>query len=171
MLTLRSLNPVTAIRLPLEWWHRAGPDVNKRIVNPLMLCLAGRRHWYAARIEHVGRRSGATYATPVVARRIHDGYAVPLPYGETVDWLRNLRAAGRAVLVADGTRQVVTDPRVVPFADIEADLPWGARATYRLTAPGAWLHLSVAPAEPETLTAPPAGTVAETGLPALPPPG
>jgi hypothetical protein len=33
-------------------------QVNKRVANPVMLRLAGRRYWYAAAIHHRGRRSG-----------------------------------------------------------------------------------------------------------------
>jgi hypothetical protein len=33
---------------------------NRRWLNPVMLRMAGRRHWYSARLEHVGRRSGKT---------------------------------------------------------------------------------------------------------------
>ena len=40
---------------------------NKYLLNPAMLHLAGRRHWYAAVIRHTGRKSGKSYATPVVA--------------------------------------------------------------------------------------------------------
>ena len=43
---------------------------NKYLLNPAMLNLAGRRHWYAAVIRHTGRRSGKSYATPVVADRV-----------------------------------------------------------------------------------------------------
>ena len=39
---------------------------NKHLLNPAMLLVAGRKHWYAGVIEHTGRRSGKNYATPVV---------------------------------------------------------------------------------------------------------
>ena len=54
---------------------------NKRTLNLLMLLLAGRRHRYAVRLDHVGRRSGPTYATPVVARPVFGGFAIPQAYG------------------------------------------------------------------------------------------
>ena len=62
---------------------RAVRRVNKRFLNPLVLHLAGRRHWYAARLEHVGWRTGRRYATPVVAQPVHGGFAIPLPYPRT----------------------------------------------------------------------------------------
>jgi hypothetical protein len=71
--------------------------LNKRILNPIMMRTAGRRHWYAAAIRHKGRRSGKEYATPVIAQPTRQGgFIVPLPYGEGVDWLKNVRAARRA---------------------------------------------------------------------------
>ena len=75
---------------------------NKYVLNPAMLHLAGRKHWYAAVIRHSGRRSGKNYATPVVADRVTDGFILPLPYGTGVDWLRNVLAAGRATITVDG---------------------------------------------------------------------
>ena len=72
---------------------------NKHVLNPAMLTLAGRKHWYAAVIRHTGRRSGKSYATPVVADRVADGFILPLPYGTGVDWLRNVLAAGSATIV------------------------------------------------------------------------
>ena len=44
-----------------------------KILNPLIVKLAGRRHFHmAAQIRHAGRRSGRTYTTPVSARRSGD---------------------------------------------------------------------------------------------------
>ncbi|WIY00499.1 nitroreductase family deazaflavin-dependent oxidoreductase [Amycolatopsis mongoliensis] len=86
---------------------------NKHVLNPVMLVLAGRKHWYASAIEHVGRRTGRRYTTPVVAGRVPDGFIVPLPYGTGVDWLRNVLKAGTATLRSAGVTYVVTDPHVV----------------------------------------------------------
>lgn len=77
---------------------------NKRVLNPLMLRMAGSKHWYAAVVEHTGRRSGKQYATPVAAEQTPDGFIIPLPYGVGVDWLRNVLAAGHATIRADGPK-------------------------------------------------------------------
>jgi deazaflavin-dependent oxidoreductase (nitroreductase family) len=105
---------------------------NKRVLNPVMLRLAGRRHWYAARVEHVGRRSGRSYATPVVAVPLEGGFAIPLPYGTEVDWLHNVQAAGEATVVLDGVRHRVGDPQVVPSEAILPALPpeWAMRTRF-----------------------------------------
>lgn len=86
---------------------------NRYLLNPLMLRLAGRRNWYAAAIQHTGRRSGKHYTTPVVAERIADGFLVPLPYGAGVDWLQNVLAAGRAVIRSEGDDYEVARPKVI----------------------------------------------------------
>ena len=85
-----------------------------------MLHLAGRPHWYAARLEHVGRRSGKRYATPVVALPVDGGFAIPLPYGPDVDWRRNLQAAGSGILQVNGVRHPIRDPRIVAADDLPA---------------------------------------------------
>ena len=91
---------------------------NKRVLNPAMLKVAGRPWWYAARLEHRGRRSGNPYATPVVARQVPDGFVIPLPYGPQVDWLRNLQASDGGVLIDHGRRYALRAPRVMPTSEI-----------------------------------------------------
>ncbi|MEO8828073.1 nitroreductase family deazaflavin-dependent oxidoreductase [Lapillicoccus sp.] len=67
---------------------------NKRVLNPVLRRLAG--HGWFVEIEHVGRKSGRTFRTPIMAFRSSAGDAVTiaLTYGPDVDWLRNIRAAG-----------------------------------------------------------------------------
>lgn len=89
---------------------------NKYVLNPAMIHLAGRKHWYAAVIRHSGRRSGRSYATPVVADRVRDGFILPLPYGAGVDWLRNVLAAGRAAVTVDGQTYDVAEPEIIDAA-------------------------------------------------------
>lgn len=38
---------------------------------------------------------------------------IPLPYGEDVDWLKNVLVAGRAMVKTKGRSYVVIEPRVV----------------------------------------------------------
>lgn len=93
---------------------------NRYLLNPLMLRLAGHKHWYASAIRHTGRRSGKQYATPVVADRTADGFVIPLPYGTGVDWLQNVLAAGRATISSQGESYDVAQPEVI---DAEVALP------------------------------------------------
>jgi deazaflavin-dependent oxidoreductase (nitroreductase family) len=89
---------------------------NKYLLNPLMRTRAGRKNAYAAVIQHVGRKSGEQYSTPVGAERVQDGFIVPLGYGIQVDWLQNVIAAGRATLSVDGETFAVTEPEVIDAA-------------------------------------------------------
>ncbi|WP_326545532.1 nitroreductase/quinone reductase family protein [Mycolicibacterium sp. ND9-15] len=104
---------------------------NKHVLNPLMLRLAGRRHWYAAVIRYTGRRSGRRYATPVVADRVEDGLIIPLPYGTRVDWLRNVLAAGRATVQVGGQTYDVVEPTIIDAAVAEPQLPARRRRLFQ----------------------------------------
>ena len=91
-----------------------------------------------------------------MAKAVTGGFAVPLPYGRGVDWLRNLQAAGRAWLQVDGERYRVGDPRIVPVAEIETQLPaYYRRPTQRSMIPE-WLVLT---AERDAVARPPSTRV------------
>ncbi len=95
---------------------------NKHVLNPAMMHLAGRRHWYAAAIRHTGRRSGRHYATPVVADQVANGFVVPLPYGTDVDWLRNVQESGTAAISVGGRTYDVVEPEIIDAATAGAQL-------------------------------------------------
>jgi len=80
---------------------------NRRVVNPVVLRLAG--HGSLVDLEHVGRRSGRRYHTPLLAFRSgdrgegdHGTVTVALTYGPDVEWLRNVRRAGGARMLMGG---------------------------------------------------------------------
>ena len=84
-----------------------------RPVNRLVLLLAGMRFLplYGV-ISHRGRRSGKVYRTPVVVRPTSDGFIVPMPWGESTDWYRNVRAAGECTIRWKGRDYSLVDPEV-----------------------------------------------------------
>jgi deazaflavin-dependent oxidoreductase (nitroreductase family) len=85
-----------------------------KMLNPLIVKLAGRRHFrMAAQIRHVGRRSGRTYTTPVSARRNGDMIVIALTFGSQSDWSRNVRSAGGGTIRIDGENFDVTQPQVM----------------------------------------------------------
>jgi deazaflavin-dependent oxidoreductase (nitroreductase family) len=85
-----------------------------KMLNPLMVKLAGRRYFgMAAQIRHVGRRSGRTYTTPVSARRSGDIVVIALTFGNQSDWSRNVRAAGGASIRIKGEGYDVKRPQVM----------------------------------------------------------
>jgi deazaflavin-dependent oxidoreductase (nitroreductase family) len=85
-----------------------------KVLNPLIVKLAGRRHFHmAAQIRHVGRQSGRTYTTPVSARRSGDTVLIALTFGNQSDWSRNVRSAGGGTIRIDGEDLDVMHPRVM----------------------------------------------------------
>jgi deazaflavin-dependent oxidoreductase (nitroreductase family) len=74
-----------------------------KILNPLIIRLAGRRHFHmAAQIRHVGRRSGRPYVTPAGARLHGEVIMIPLTFGNQSDWSRNVAVAGGCSIRLDG---------------------------------------------------------------------
>jgi deazaflavin-dependent oxidoreductase (nitroreductase family) len=87
--------------------------------NPLVmrLGLAGGRRSVWAIIEHVGRRSGTVYRTPVLPRCHGDEVFIPLPYGDDVDWVKNVRAAGHTRLQWHETLYELDEPAVLDASE------------------------------------------------------
>jgi deazaflavin-dependent oxidoreductase (nitroreductase family) len=89
-----------------------------KMLNPLIVKLAGRRHFrMAAQIRHVGRRSGRTYTTPVTAGRSGDMILIALTFGNQSDWSRNVRSAGRTSIRIEGEDYDVTQPQIMSRQD------------------------------------------------------
>ena len=84
---------------------------NRVVTNPVQRLYSGRIPPLAI-VEHVGRKSGRQYYTPVAARVKGDVVTVRLPYGTDRDWVRNLEAAGGGVIERRGRKLAVTDPQV-----------------------------------------------------------
>ena len=82
--------------------------VTNRVLGPLARYLPG-----FAVVEHVGRRSGRRFRTPVNFYRRGDGYAIALMYGSDSQWVRNVLAAGGVDVETRGRRLHLVDPRVV----------------------------------------------------------
>jgi deazaflavin-dependent oxidoreductase (nitroreductase family) len=115
---------------------------NKHVLNPAILRLAGRRHFYASAIRHTGRRTGKHYVTPVVATRVADGFVVPLPYGSHTDWLRNLEAEPNTSLRFHGETFAVTSPTVIDAATATAELPPNQRRMFKRLGIQEFVHLN-----------------------------
>lgn len=99
------------MQLP-QWLAR----VNRHVTNPVQRLWAG---WLPgmAILEHVGRKSGKQYRTPLNVFPTDDGVAVLLTYGPDRDWLKNITAADHARMKRMGRMIVLSDPRVVSKAD------------------------------------------------------
>lgn len=109
---------------------RAVARVNRRITNPLALAFGGWAPTMGA-LEHVGRKSGKRYRTPLNIFDTADGYVVLIGYGPDSQWVKNVLADGTATIHKHGKSVPVKDPRVVSKAEAEP-LVTSARILYRL---------------------------------------
>jgi deazaflavin-dependent oxidoreductase (nitroreductase family) len=103
-----------------------------RATKELPLKSAGRPGGYASVVRHVGRASGREYETPVHAVVTAEGFAVALPYGPDSDWVKNVRARGKAVIIHDGNEYRVGDPALVPLESAEDNFSPGDRRAHRV---------------------------------------
>lgn len=121
---------------------RALAVFNRRVTNPLQLRWAGRLPGYAI-IEHVGRRSGRRYRTPVLCVRRPGGFAFLVGYGLESDWVRNLLAADGGTVVHRGRRSQVRDVRLLPAPAGRGLLPRPLRLATRLAHEGDVLCVTI----------------------------
>lgn len=99
---------------------------NRHVTNPIQRLWAGRIPAHGI-LEHVGRRSGKSYRTPLMVFSAdiggRPGVAVLLTYGPNRDWLKNITAAGGGRMQRYGKSFDVTDPQ------------WSARLRRQRTSP------------------------------------
>ena len=69
-------------------------------------------------VRHTGRTSGRSYATPIAVLASTDAFLIPLPFGPTTDWCRNLRAAGHGVLRWSGRDYAIDRFEIVDAATV-----------------------------------------------------
>lgn len=106
--------------------------INKRFYNRVTLQFAGHEHSPYAVIQHVGRKTGHTYRTPVVAEITASGILIPLPYGQDTDWCQNVLRNGTARLQYQGKTYDLDHFEVVNFAIVEKSLKSSTRGLWRL---------------------------------------
>ena len=94
---------------------------NRHVTNPIQRLWAG---WAPTMgiLEHIGRRSGRVYRTPLTVFSTHDGVAILLTYGPDRDWLKNLTAAGAGRLRRHGRIIDVRNPRVIAKSEAAEQL-------------------------------------------------
>jgi deazaflavin-dependent oxidoreductase (nitroreductase family) len=103
---------------------------NRHVTNRFWRLCAG---WIPAHgiLEHVGRRSGKPYRTPLMVFNAdaegQPGVAILLTYGPDRDWLKNLKAAGDARMQRYGKTIGVADARVVSRAEAARHVTKGWR--------------------------------------------
>lgn len=105
-------------------------EFNKRVTNPAARTITP---WLPnlGTLEHVGRKSGKQYRTPLLVFETQDGYAILIGYGPQTDWLKNVLAGGPTVLRKRGRAVALADPRVVSKAEAAAMVKPQSRLLYR----------------------------------------
>lgn len=121
---------------------RALAAFNRKVTNPIQRRWAGRIPGHAI-IEHVGRRSGRRYRTPVLCVRRPGGFAFLVGYGLESDWVRNLLAADGGAVVHRGRRYRVRDVRLVPAPAGRELLPQPLRLVIQLVHEGNVLTVTI----------------------------
>jgi deazaflavin-dependent oxidoreductase (nitroreductase family) len=99
------------MQLP-QWLAR----FNRHVTNPVQRLWAGFIPTMGI-LEHVGRRSGAPYRTPLSVFTTDEGVAILLTYGPNRDWLKNITASGGGRLKRYGRTFAVSNPRMVSKAE------------------------------------------------------
>lgn len=112
------------MQLP-QWLAR----FNRHVTNPIQRLWAG---WMPTMgiLEHVGRKSGKPYRTPLSVFSTHDGVAILLSYGPNRDWLKNITATGTATIKRGGRTAGYADPRVVTKAEAAQTVTGPARFVF-----------------------------------------
>lgn len=123
---------VVSMRTKYAPAQRAVRRMNRATWNPQAMKTAGQPGAAASVIRHVGRTSGAAYETPVGVVETESGFVVALPYGTSADWLKNVLAAGTAVVVHEGNTFKVDQPEVVPEVVAAAYFGPGEQRTHRI---------------------------------------
>jgi deazaflavin-dependent oxidoreductase (nitroreductase family) len=119
-----------------------------RLVNPLVLRVAGRRHMPVLGIvHHRGRKTGRRYATPLGVRPAADGgFVMPLTFSQASHWYQNIQAAGWCVITYQGTGHTVAGPVIVDRATAGPAYPRYERLALRLIGINEFVSLTETPA-------------------------
>jgi deazaflavin-dependent oxidoreductase (nitroreductase family) len=133
---------------------RLGPRARRliravaRVVNPLVLRIAGRPHMpILGVVHHRGRKSGHRYDTPLGVRPAPGGgFVMPLTFSEASQWYQNIRAAGGCVITYKGADHTVTAPIIVDRATAGPAYPRYERLALALIGINEFLLLTDVPA-------------------------
>ena len=115
--------------------------MNRSVMNPQAMKTAGQPGAYAGVVRHVGRTSGTLYETPIGPYPTDYGFDIALPYGSSPDWLKNVVAAGSAVIVHEGVAYSVDQPEVVLTADAIDNVPPNEQRSLRAFAVDTFLRV------------------------------
>gem|GEM_PF-1259536 len=115
-----------------------------RLVNPLVLRIAGRRHMpIVGVVRHRVRKTGRSYATPLGVRpAAGGGFVIPLTFSEASQWYQNILAAGGCVITYLGEDHTAAGPVVVDRVTAGPAYPRYERLALRLIGINEFLWLA-----------------------------
>ena len=115
-----------------------------RLINPLVLLIAGRR-WMPILgvLHHRGRVSGRMYATPLGMRPLGDTFLMPRTFGENAAWYLNTLAAGWCSVTYRGRDYTLISPEVVDYATAAPAFPRYELLQFRFVGIARFLRLRV----------------------------
>jgi deazaflavin-dependent oxidoreductase (nitroreductase family) len=118
---------------------------NRSGANPRVISIgrAGKRGSLFALIEHEGRKSGKKFITPVRLVMRDSTFLIPLAYGETCDWYRNLLAKGEMGLTWQGAAYRVGKPEKLAVAEGMRYFPLISRFLFRLDGLPAFVNVTI----------------------------
>jgi deazaflavin-dependent oxidoreductase (nitroreductase family) len=119
------------------------------IVNPVLRHVAGRLPMFCI-ATYRGRTSGRTYRTPLNVFVRGSRVVFALTYGEDVQWVRNVIAAGGCAIRTRGRDVHLENPRVERDPAARA-MPWLIRPFLRFMRVDRFLWLDIAEAPPEVV--------------------
>jgi deazaflavin-dependent oxidoreductase (nitroreductase family) len=110
---------------------RAVAQFNRRVTNPVARSLTP---WLPClgTLEHVGRKSGRHYRTPLLVFKTRNGFVILIGYGPETDWLKNVFAGGPTVLHKRGKAIALANPQIVRKAEAAPLITPAPRLFYRL---------------------------------------
>ena len=110
---------------------RAVAQFNRRVTNPVARSLTP---WLPClgTLEHVGRKSGRHYRTPLLVFKTRNGFVILIGYGPETDWLKNVLAGGPTLLHKRGKALALANPRIVSKAEAAPLVTPAPRLFYRL---------------------------------------
>ncbi|WP_067822618.1 nitroreductase family deazaflavin-dependent oxidoreductase [Nocardia inohanensis] len=96
---------------------KALAKINRRVSNPVLGVFARVLPGFGI-VIHTGRKSGKPYRAPVAVFARDGGYRIALTYGRDVDWVKNIRAAGKFEFEHRGKTVTLTDPVIGQDASV-----------------------------------------------------
>ena len=99
---------VLMMRFRKRWLAKINIVVTNRITGLFAGWLPGFRH-----PDHVGRKSGKVYRTPVNVFRASNGFTIALTYSSQSEWVKNVLAAGGCEIETRGKKYQLSAPKVI----------------------------------------------------------